>query len=354
MATFYGKTKRFLLNEVFHTAKGDIKFLKYIETKENQPKVEYLNLKTGEVEVDYYGIVYYKVIKQHKKLGIPAPESVKYEYPIEFTRDLKFGVEMELLVPDLVNIRRHLKEAGINIVIPDSTHEVVNGWKLVRDSSIRESRGYTGYELVSPPSSDFKELEIICKILKEHGVKTNKSCGLHVHHDIHELKRQQIIRIYEFYNKYERLIDLMHHQSRDCNHFCQSIGLIINIVRDCETKEDLLKKIAGKGISTYYASCRYYKINLRSFLYYGTIEFRHAGSSIDFNEIKDWIIFTHKIVERSLQIGNDIEPIENISEFRANPVTGFEDMIDELNLYWLTDTSKNLRKRVEAGQRRRA
>ena len=39
MAVMYGKTKRFKLNEEFQTSKGPIKFLRYIETEENQPKV---------------------------------------------------------------------------------------------------------------------------------------------------------------------------------------------------------------------------------------------------------------------------------------------------------------------------
>ena len=350
-----GKSKRFKLNEIFHTAKGDIKFLRYIETPV-EPLVEFINLKTGKVETDVYGIVYYKIIKYHKKLGIPTPKSIKFEYKIDFKRDLKFGVELELVVPRGINLEQKLRDAGVLVSNPNSTHEVVRGWKLVHDGSIRAPHNYRGYELVSPPSTDFKDLEIVCKVLKENKVKTNTSCGLHVHHDIHELKRQQIIRIYEFYNKYERLINCMHDKSRDYNKYCKPIRNIIDDVRSCNTKTELLTEIAGKDITRYYYSnCRYYKINLRSYLYYGTIEFRHAGASIKFDEIKDWIIFTHKIVERSLQIGNDVLPMDEdtLEKFKQNPINGFDIMMEELGIFELTTTSKNLRKRAKKGHERR-
>lgn len=349
----FGKTKRYELNKIYHTAKGMVKFLKYIETEENDPKVQYINLTTNEIITDYYGTMYYKIIKHHKKVGLPIPEAVKYEYYVDLKRDLKFGVEMELISP-IYNLERELVNAGIPVCTPDTTHQVVSGWKLVRDGSINAPRGYYGYELVSPPSYSFSQLETVCKVLKENGVKTNKSCGLHVHHDINELKRLQIKRIYEFYSKYEKLIDFMHAESRDSNPYCKSIKYIIDKVRDAETKEQLLVNVAGKGSSRYYDNSRYYKINLRSYLYYGTIEFRHAGGTVDFNEIKSWVLFTHKIIERALQINNDIQPMneENKEKYIENPVSQFENMMKEIDIYWLTDAYKNLLKRAEKRARR--
>lgn len=348
MAVMYGKTKRFRLNEIFKTSKGDITFLRYIETEENQPKVEFLNHTTGNIEIDYYGIVYYKVIKFHKKLNIPAPESVKYEYKVDFKRDLKFGVELEIMIPDRFNLCRALREKGIEITDTVGTHESVSTWKLVRDGSLRASRGCNAYELVSPPSYNFNELKIVCEVLKENGVKTNSSCGMHVHHDISELKRQQIIRVYDFYNKYEKLIDKMHGKNREDNRYCKTLEYIIERVRNSETKEQLLVNVAGKGNRSYYSNCRYYKINLRSFLYYGTIEFRQAGGSVSYEEITDWITFTHKIIERALQIGENIEEMEydERREYVTNPHSKYEEMMKELGLYHLTETYKNLSKRA--------
>lgn len=343
-----GKERRYELNKIYYTAKGPIKFIKYIETT-GEPMVEYLNLKTQQTETDFYGIVYYKILKHHKKLGMPTPKSVKYEVEIELNRSLKFGVELELLVPYNINLRYELVNNGIKVQQPNSTHQVVSGWKLVNDSSINAGSKYEGYELVSPPSTNFDELKIVCKVLNECKVKVNKSCGLHVHHDISELKRQQIIRIYNFYNKYERLIDLMHNKSRDDNRYCRSIRNIVDTVNSCETKNELLDRIAGQGYNSYYTSHRYYKINLRSYLYYGTIEFRQAAGTINYDEITDWILFTHKIVERGLKIGNDIEYLneEEQIEYNQSPSKFYNEMMEELNIHQMSGSYKRLHKRVD-------
>ena len=352
MAVMYGKKKRLNLNEKFQTPQGEIIFNKYIETKEDQPLVEYYNFKTGETKTDYYGVIYYKVIHFHKRKGIEVPETYNYTYPVEFKRDLKFGVEIEITIPDNINLQRELENAGIKAVYPNSTHETVtNAWKMVHDGSIRAGRGYRGIEIVSPPSTNFDELEIVCKVLKNIKAKTNDSCGLHVHHDIHELKRQQILRIYNFYNKYEKLIDLMHSESRRDNRYAKPVSYIIDKVNGCQTKTELLKNIAGQGVTRYYDDCRYYKLNLRSFLYYGTIEFRQSASTINFDEIASWITFTHKITDRAVEIKNDIKPMKTI-EYNQNPSKGFEEMMEELNIYWLTNTSQNLQKRIKSSEGR--
>lgn len=352
MATMYGKKKRLLLDEKFHTPQGEIVFKRYIETKENQPLVEYYNFTTGETKTDYYGVMYYKVIHYHKRNKLEVPKTYNYTYPVEFKRSLRFGVEIEVTIPSGINIEEKLGDAGIKVRNPSSVHEVIVGaWKVVNDSSIRSPRGYYGVEIVSPPSRSLDELEIVCKVLNDVKAKVNTSCGLHVHHDIMELKRQQIMRIYNFYSKYEELIDLMHHKSRRDNCYAKSIQSIINRVNGCETKSELLRYIAGSGNGMYYANCRYYKINLRSFLYYGTIEFRQSASTINFDEMASWITFTHKIIDRAIEVGNDIKPMQT-AEYTTNPAAAFEEMMDELNIYWLTNTSQNLQKRIEKHSRR--
>ena len=355
MAVMYGKTKRFRLNEEFQTSKGPIKFLRYIETEENQPKVEYIYTNTGVTEIDYYGIVYYKVIKYHKKLGIPQPESVKYKYKVETNRDLKFGVELELVVPSQLKLLTELRKNGISVETPSAVHSVIEGaWKIVYDGSIRAPRGFEGCELVSPPSTNFKELEIVCKVLSDIGAKVNSSCGLHVHHEIKDLKRQQIMRIYEFYNKYEKLIDLFHSKYRENNKYCKTLSYIIDKLRACDTKEKLLVDIAGKNQRSYYASCRYYKLNLRSYLNYGTLEFRQSDASIKFEDISNWIMFTHKIVERGTRVGCDVELFDEtqLREFKNDPTSKFEDMMKDLGIYWLTDEYKTYEKKANKNKAR--
>lgn len=266
----------------------------------------------------------------------------------KFNRDLKFGVEIEVTVRSESELVRKLEERGIKVVDVNNTHEVVeNGWKIVYDGSVESYGSYRGIEIVSPPSNNVDELQIVCEVLKEVEAKVNSSCGLHVHHDINDLKRKQIMRVYNFYNKYEKSINLMFSKRRIENRYCRPVSKIINKVNSCDTKYELLRDIAGKGRSGYYNNCRYYTVNLRSYLYYGTIEFRQHNGTIDFGEIAMWIAFTHKIIERGLQIGNDI--VYNVDSLESKEL--YSEMMKEVDLE-NTLVDKSMREKINKVHKR--
>ena len=266
----------------------------------------------------------------------------------KFNRDLKFGVEIEVTIRSESELVRKLEENGINVVDVNHTHDIVeNGWKIVYDGSVEGHYGYRGIEIVSPPSSNIDELEIVCRVLKEVEAKVNSSCGLHIHHDINDLKRKQIMRIYNFYNKYENAINLMFSKRRIQNRYCRPVSRIIDKVNNCDTKHELLRDIAGRGRGGYYNNCRYYTVNLRSYLYYGTIEFRQHNGTIDISEITSWIAFTHKIVERGLQIGNDI--VYDVDS--SNKRKLYNEMIKEVGLE-NTLVDKSMREKINKNYKR--
>ncbi|HAU85100.1 MAG TPA: hypothetical protein DCW90_06255 [Lachnospiraceae bacterium] len=303
-------TKRFEIGSQHLMAKGTLKVKSYFEENDILYMVYTLNEDPTEYTNKYVNVISI-IYKWQKKNGITSATTVEEFVELTLTRSLKFGLEMELTVPSKELLRTKLIEAGVRVSNPSSTHEVVVGWKLVYDGSIQTSRGYEGVELVAPPSTNFDELEIVCKVLNEIGAKVNNSCGLHVHHEIADFKRQQILRMYNFYSKYEEVINSFMPASRLNNRYCQPVSRIIDKVNNCPTKEKLLKDIAGKGARGYYDSCRYYTMNLRSYLYYGTIEFRQHAGSTNFEEISNWILFTHKILERGLEIGNNVQPLDS-------------------------------------------
>ena len=266
----------------------------------------------------------------------------------KFNRDLKFGVEIEVTVRSESELVRKLEERGINVVDVNNTHDIVeNGWKIVYDGSVEGYGGYRGVEIVSPPSSNIDELQIVCEVLQEVEAKVNSSCGLHVHHDINDLKRKQIMRVYNFYNKYEKAINLMFTKKRIENRYCRPVSRIIDKVNNCDTKHELLRDIAGKGRGGYYNNCRYYTVNLRSYLYYGTIEFRQHNGTINIDEIASWIAFTHKIVERGLQIGNDI--VYNVGSLSKKEL--YNEMMKEVDLE-NTLVDKSMREKINKVHKR--
>lgn len=303
-------TSRFEIGSKHLMAKGTLTVKSYFEENGILYMTYTLNDNATEYTNRYVNIISI-IYKWQKKKNITSATSVEEFVELTLSRSLKFGLEMEITVPSKELLRQKLVAAGVRVSNPISTHDVVSGWKLVRDGSISAGCGYEGCELVSPPSTNLDELEIVCKVLKEIGAKVNNSCGLHVHHDISDFKRQQIIRMYNFYDKYEEVINCFMPSSRLNNHYCQPVSKIIDKVNGCQTKEILLKRVAGKGSRSYYDSCRYYTMNLRSYLFYGTIEFRQHAGSISFDEISNWILFTHKILERGLQIGKNVEPLSS-------------------------------------------
>jgi len=338
---------RFEIGTEHTMAKGTLKVQRYFEENEILYMVYTLNNDPTEYTNKYVNVISI-VYKYQKRTGLTQARTIEEFVQLELVRPLKYGVEMELVSPiNSAQLASKLEAKGIKVVSPNSTHQVVNGWKLVYDGSISAPSGYTGIELVSPPSTDLKDLEKVCEVLNEVGVKTNNSCGLHVHHDINELKRQQIIRIYEFYNKYENLINDFVSKSRVGNRFCKPVSSLIEKVRTCDTKEQLLSRIAGKGARSYYDNCRYYTLNLRSYLYYGTIEFRQGHGSTDFETISNWILFTHRIIERSLQVGNNIEaPTQEQLNSWNTKSNMLKDMSKELNIE-RTKLEKNLKDRLQ-------
>lgn len=296
---------------------------------------------------DVYKNVYYYE-RKNKAQEITTCMSPTARNIIEYKRPLKFGIELEINVPNKGEFIDELREAGIPVNTSCDTHSVVrDAWKVVYDSSISSNYGWDGCELVSPPSTDFEQIKTVCEIMKKVRAKVNSSCGFHVHHEIKELKRKQIMRIYNFYNKYEKYINYFHKASRDDNRYSQSIYEIIDRVNSCETKSELLSRIAGRGRGGYYNNVRYYKINLRSFIYYGTIEFRHHGGTVKFDDIYSWVNFTHKIIERALEIGHDIEEAtsEQRNKWIENPRTAYDDMFEEIHLS-NTQVSKYLMKKA--------
>lgn len=342
---------RFAVGTQHQMAKGLLTVVGYYENN----GIIYMNYRLNDDETvhanKYVNVIsiIYKWQKRQQQNGSQAQQrratmianATQVLRTLTMKRSLKFGIELEICVRSVAQLRAELEQAGIPVVTPNSTHEVVRGWKIVRDSSIRTTK--MGVELVSPPSTDFEQLKIVCEVLKKVGATVNNSCGFHVHHDINDLLRKQIIRIYNFYKKYQKLINRGLKVSRENNPYCRDLDTIIDRVNACETKSELLDNIAGRNVRGYYANCRYYVLNLRSFLHYGTIEFRQHHGSVKFEEISNWILFTHKIIDRATIVGNDVEPLQCSTDDIA---AYFQEMVMELGISQ-TDLEKYLKKTMK-------
>lgn len=233
-----------------------------------------------------------------------------------FTR--KFGIEIEGFNVNRAYLREKLVEAGINCKDEHYNHETKDYWKVITDSSIR---GIQSFELVSPPlvgQAGLDELEIVCRVLENLNAKVNKSCGLHIHFDSGDIRLQTWRNIYINYAKLENTIDNFMPRSRraSVNTYCQSIKLrnMELTMRECAT----IKQIASVAFRG-----RYYKVNAQSYLRHKTIEFRQHSGTVEFEKMKNWILFLNNLVNHSKTHIIENETLEGLGEFNDERLTNY-------------------------------
>ena len=248
----------------------------------------------------------YGVLRTRTAALQPSEIGTSEATPWSFTR--KFGVEIEAFGCSRNTLERLLSEAGISVETQDYNHRTASCWKLVTDASIC---GTEAFELVSPPmvgEAGLEELRKVCAVLKEAGIKVNKSCGLHIHFDAQDLNLETWKNLFFNYAAFEPKIDAMLPESRRGanNHFCQSIKQIRTLNRKISLSTDLrslTNNIAGTS--------RYFKLNIQSYWRHQTVEFRQHSGTIEFEKISNWIKIGAQMIDFSraqrARTGSDAE-----------------------------------------------
>lgn len=221
------------------------------------------------------------------------------------------------LVRALNDLVRALNLAGIITYSEGYNHETRRTWKLISDGSVYGSRlGQIGRELVSPPlhgSEGLRQLQVVCEVLQANGVKVNKTCGMHIHHNASDLDLGAWKRLYQKYATHEGLIDaFMPESRRNSPYYCKSLrkGRDLNSLYKEVNRARTLDALEGviTEMSNWDTNRRYHKINMQSFYRHGTVEFRHHSGTIDFAKISNWLLLTQGLVENSVKftckIGN--------------------------------------------------
>lgn len=230
-------------------------------------------------------------------------------------RKMKFGIELEVATSkskqEVINA---LSNAGINVEGSYYGSGVREGiWKVQPDSSIN------GWEIVSPPLTDTKDLEVVCHVLRKVvKARSSKKCGLHIHHDINDFNLEQIKNIYKLYAKYEmNAIHSIQSPHRHNNMYCNPVSPYINRVLSSDTIEEF----------KYCIGSRYLNLNHRSYAKFGTIEFRGAQGTVEIDRILAWLDLTHKLVE----LAEDKEEVKKLHAGRTKE-EALEIMFEELNM----------------------
>ncbi len=188
-------------------------------------------------------------------------------------------------------------------------------WHLEEDGSII---GRGGAELISPILSGleglsevYRALQVLCEIDK---LKINESCGFHVHHgvDRETYTCEQLKELVRIVYPMEEEFYLLIPGDRGAAETCRPLELHLETFlkdcdRSCESDGCRSRRLWYSRENRYdpkadsrYDKTRYHGLNLHSYWYRSTIEFRYHSAVLDnIHEAMQWIIFTQFLVELS-------------------------------------------------------
>jgi len=266
-------------------------------------------------------------------------------YSQQFDEEIKFGVELEIIVPieSYSNLASQLSGlTGLDVrssfAYNNQSSDHGTHWTIKPDASVsprRRSGIMTGCEIVSPPmcgSAGLERVKVMTRALKEIGARVNGSCGVHVHHDVHGFFSDQTRRVYgvsrkmrkiiDFYAEYEGALDWLVPASRrgDNNPYCHSIRTAAARLGD-----DWFNPAGNADMNStlgYHTHGRYTKMNVCSWRSHGTIEFRHFGGSLNPIKICSWVWLTQRFAARAMTM-------RQISKDRRK---SFDDLLEVLRL----------------------
>lgn len=210
-----------------------------------------------------------------------------------FVFSRSFGIELEIVHRNQRQLRDAIRSRGILCEIEGYNHSTRRYWKIVSDASVNG-----GYELVSPVlkgQSGLDEVKAVCEALSEVGALINKSCGFHAHFGTDDFKESISVwrNLYINYATLEEDIDAFMPPSRRRNTYCASLKVRgwHEKMENARTLVELEKAITKRS--------RYFKLNSQSYWRHGTVEFRQHSGTIEFDKIRNWLLFCARLVELS-------------------------------------------------------
>jgi hypothetical protein len=230
---------------------------------------------------------------------------------------LDFGIEIEFLVPgqprELIavglGVAQEISRRGVPCNYTGYTHRQIEAWKIVTDSTVTKI-GYCGLELVSPPMSEARmvEIETACNTLKDLHATTNRTCGFHVHIGARNLSFPALKRLAYLYLENEDVIDTLMPPSRrqSNNIYCRSPKQHADMA--ALERASNLTQIAAAMLPEWPGSrdgSRYCKLNFMAFMRHGTVEFRQHSGTIDPVKIIRWVQFVSKLVETAANTAHE-------------------------------------------------
>lgn len=260
--------------------------------KSKYPMLHHFTDRPFGIEIEFYGLKYYILPPDN---GIIKPYNIHSK-----ARDGRDAPQL-------------LKDYGLSLGADSAS------WHLEEDSSIVH-RG--GVELISPILRGFDgliEAYRFFQFLGEiEGVEIDQSCGFHVHHgvDPQNYKCDQLKELLRITYAIEDYVYFLIGEGRIHKDTCRPMDVNIKDLRELnKCKEECtngicrMKELWYSSNNRYDPNCkradrydmtRYHGLNIHSYWYRSTIEFRYHCAVLDqIDQAMQWIIFTQFLVELS-------------------------------------------------------
>lgn len=233
--------------------------------------------------------------------------------------DRSYGVEIECkghAGATRERVAADITAAGILCRAEPYNHRVTGNWKIVTDGSLSDYAN--GMEIVSPPlkaEQGFREIDTVCSVLAQRGIKIDKSCGLHVHADSRRpapLELGDLKKLTMLYVECETIIDSMLPPSRrgSANPFCSPLASLdprlIEQASDANALATVIKfnrlpRPREQFPSGHQDRRRYSKLNILPSWSQGTVEFRQHSGTIDAQKIQNWVNLSLRMIDTAVK-----------------------------------------------------
>jgi len=232
--------------------------------------------------------------EREREEGIISPNNTLFVNKKSQYRNLPIGVEIEAELKDDYDYDNVLDELD------------GSGYGICEDGSLNR-----GVEVQVPASNGRRTKDLVikaCRILEKYSY-IQDTCGLHVHIGYPSglsAVKNALTMSYVAEPVFFGVIPA----SRQNNHYCQAIRSHFNLNDILEAKAKDIDELVystqyGRSISKNrmnllkqekYNNCRYYGVNIHSFFYRKTIEFRYHSGTLDPVKILNWAELLKKIL----------------------------------------------------------
>jgi hypothetical protein len=215
-------------------------------------------------------------------------------------KTLKFGIEIETTGLAREPLARAIADAlggSASLESAGWTARDLQGrpWRIVRDASI--NGGDSSGEIVSPPLAyaDLELLQQVVRGVRKAGARTDASTGIHIHVDGGLFNAQALTFLVKSMHKQERLLEhALRIEPGRLARFCKPIdeAFLARLERaKPRTLEGVSQAWYGRAgvCPSRYDGSRYHGLNLNSFFFRTTIEFRYFNGTLHAGEVKAYV-----------------------------------------------------------------